>query len=521
MTTPQGFQTIKISEVEPWPGINPRMSFDQDSLQELAESIRADGLLQPIAVAPAGLQKDGVKYWVFAGERRLRAVQFNVAKMNVKPRDKFEDRVTIDAIVHDVDEATAHRLAGVENLDRNDLTAIEEAIWLAREIELTGLTHKGLGETLGRSQAWVANRIRLLDLPKPIQTMIHAGTVAPAMARDTLLRFTKLDKSVRPKLWKAIAKELRRVAKKDSPVLLTALRGAVVHALREAGAIEIREGHQYAAHSNMSFRISDSDFGAFKKEHAGRCVQAVCTSWQGDEAMHTFAVKEWKELTSAATEEARSTRTTGGVSKKKLAKPKLGPAKKAVDYYKLQQEYGFDNVIAFDQIVEPAKIDPASVARTTRHDKEELVYVGPNVRALKGARTRAKTPVRAEVAEKIQSGRMDEGADLTASQVLTGLLEAVFETNFYSTLKGMIEAELGREVDLDRYSIGKAQIAALKIPAKSLKRIAAGIAHVAIGKDHYWDLDGKIDKAVESRVTRDSAKARKAWLAEHAPKGAK
>ena len=426
--------------------------------------------------------------------------------------------ITISA---DVDEATAHRLAGIENLDRADLTAIEEAIWLERELELTGLPHKGLAETLGRSQAWVANRVRLLTLPAPIQKMIHAGVIAPAMARDTLLRFTKLEKADAAKVWKGITAAIKKQAKDESPVTLGNLQGAVYEGVRAAGAVLIAAGHQFDRKSNASFNMSEAALERFKKEHGARCFRSVHSTWNATEADYTLAVDEWQTVCAAALAKTSSRSSTGGVSKKKLEAPKLSPTADPVDVYELQRKYGHENVIAFDEIVDPSKIDPSHVARVTRHGKEELAYVGPNVRALKGARTRAKTPVRAEVAERVQSGRMDAAAALTASQVLTGLLEAVVETNYSSTLKGMIEAELGHEVKLDRYGMGGAQIADLKIPAKSLKRIAAGLAAVAYDKVKYWDLDSEIDDAVEKRVTKGTAKARKTWLTEPAPKGAK
>ncbi|KKL75197.1 hypothetical protein LCGC14_2057290, partial [marine sediment metagenome] len=528
MTTKvQGFQTIKLSEVEPWPYLNPRMSFDQAALQELAESIRADGLLQPIAVAPVPkllkgckmLPSKGVRYWVFAGERRLRAIQLNIAKATVKPRDKFAESVTIDAIVHDVDEATAHRLAGIENLERNDLTAIEEAIWIAREIELTGLTHKGLGETLGRSQAWVANRIRLLDLPKPIQTMIHTGTIAPAMARDTLLRFTKLWKADQSKLWKAIAKKIKAAAKDDSPVLREALEEAAAAAVRAIGAVQIQAGFQREHTSPYrSYSITSGRFDAFKKEHADRCVQVKICGWRGD-VIYTFAATEWKALVDEAVEEQRATRSTGGVSKKKLEKPKLGPTKEPVDLMKLKEQYGLDNVVPFDQIVDPTKIDPASVVHVKTRSYEssdgkegtKLMYVGPNVRALKGARTRVANPLRAGVATKVQSARMDKGADLKVGELLVGLLGLIINTDYSDTLHGMIEAELGREVEWSRYEFNTKKLQALKVPAKSVRRIAAGLARIALSDDRlrWYDLNGDIKKAVEARVTKDRAKARK------------
>ena len=504
-TTTGLMHSVPLAEVLAWPKLNPRKSFAMPALLELADSIRKDGLLQPVSVAPAGLKKGGVLYWLFAGERRLRACALAGLK-------------TIDVIVHDIDEATAHRLAGIENLERNDLTAIEEAIWLARELELTGKSQKELGEELGRSQSWIANRIRLLDLPKPIQTMIHNGTVAPAMARDTLLRFLKLNKADQAKLWKKITAAIKSEAKSESPVQLAALQDAVYQAVRATGAVLIGAGYTYDMKSNASFTVSASVFKAFKDEHGSRCFSAESNHYSAKGAEYTLALEAWAAVCAKALAESSSRSSTGGVPKKQLEDPKLSPTDEPVDEHELRRKYGRDNVIAFDQIVDPSQIDPTHVARTTNHGKEQLVYVGSNVRALKGSRTRAKTPVRAEVAEKVQAGRMDEGAELKTSQVLAGLLEAIVGTNYTSTLQGMIESELGRAIELNRYSVGVAQIADLKIPAKSLKRIAAGIAHVAAGKAHYWDLDGRIERAVETRVSKDSAKARKTWLAKHAPK---
>ncbi len=505
-TKTTGFETVKIAEVMAWPNLNPRTHFGLEALQELGESIRVDGLLEPVLVAPAGLKKGDVKWWLFAGERRLRAS--HLAKLD-----------TIDVIVRDVDEATAHHLAGIENLERDGLTAIEEAVWLARELELTGLNQKGLGETLGRSQAWVANRVRLLSLPKTVQTMIHEGTIAPAMARDTLLRFTKLGKRDAGKVWMCVTAAIKRQAKGESPVQRADLEDAVYQGVRATGAVLVGDGYTYDMKSNASFDVSKAAFKAFKAEHGARCFQAAQSSYSAKDAEYTLALDEWQAVCTAAMAETSSKNSTGGVSKKKLEAPKLSPTAEPVDYHELQKKFGHGNLIPFHEIVDPSKIDPSHVARTTRHGEEVLTYVGPNVRALKGARTRAKTPVRAEVAEAVQAGRMDRGAGLSTSQVLMGLLEAVVETNYSPTLKGMIESELGRAVDLDRYTIGKAQIAPLKIPAKALKRIAAGIAHVAAGKDRHWDLDGKIDKAVEARVTKDTAKARAEWIVEHAVKG--
>lgn len=510
--TTTGLHTVPLASVLAWPNLNPRITFDQARLDELAASIKDDGLLQPVSVAPAGLKKGAVRFWLFAGERRLRAVKIAGLK-------------TIDIIVKDIDEATAHRLAGIENIERNDLTAIEEAIWLARELELTGKSQKELGEDLGRSQAWIANRIRLLTLPKPIQTMIHKGTIAPAMARDTLLRFLKLDKAVQPKLWKAITAEIKRAAKNESPVLLNALEGAVEDAIRESGAAWVRGGYQYRDGDYMnSFTVSEADLKGFKEAHAGQCVQVP---GRHHESLYTFAADEWDAVLIAKQKTAKSSRPTGGVSKKKLENPKLGPTKAPVDRYKLQQEYGHDNVIAFSEIVDVSKIKPTSVVHVKTHraggEGVELMYVGPNVRALKGARTRRATPIRAEEAAKVQSSRMDKGADLKTAQLFVGLLGLIIDTNYSDTLHAMIETELGRAVEWSRYEFNTKKLQELKVPATSVRRIAAGLARIALRDDRrsWYDLNGDIEKAVEKRVTKDSAKARKEWLAEHAPEVSK
>lgn len=514
MTDTSGFQTLNINEVAAWPNLNPRMSFDEAALQELAESIRADGLLQPVAVAPAKLVKGGnMKYWLFAGERRLRAC-------------RLAGLETIDALVRDVDEATAHRLAGIENLDRNDLTAIEEAIWLAREMELTGLAQKGLAETLGRSQSWVANRVRLLELPAPIKTMIHEGTVAPAMARDTLLRFLKLEKKVQPALWKAIAKEIKREAKESSPVLLAALKGATSTALLGAGAQEISAGHHYV--STGEYKITLDQFGAFKEEHAGLCVQTKARYYDR-EATYTFAVDAWRVLVDKAIEGARSTRSTGGVSKKKLEKPKLSPTAKPVTIQALREKFGRDNVTLLAKVVDVSKVDPDHVAPVEVSDWEssgnkagvELAYVGPNVRAMKGARTRRANAVRAEVTAAVQSKRMDDGADLKTAEIIRGLLGLV-SSSYSDTLEQMLEAELGEELPDDfRHGHASEKLVAMKLPAKSIRRIAAGLARLSINDGrHGYYLREDVDKAVERRVTKDTAAERKAWITEHT-KGAK
>ena len=465
-------------------------------------------MLQPIGVK----LNESPPHWVFAGERRFLASEGVLEELPVAVRD--------------IDEETALRLALTENIQRANLSSIEEAWGLQRYLEESKKKQKDVAKELGKTQGWVSNRIRLLELPKPIVTMIHEGMVAPALARDTLLRFLKLDKAVQLKLWKAIAKEVKREAKEASPVLLTALQDAVEAALRTTDAAEIQYGYQYERNSNASFNLSRARFDTFKKDHADRCVQVASSGWRGDEVIYTFAATEWQSLLEEEAKRARSTRSTGGVPKKKLEKPKLGPMEEPIELQKLKEQFGHENVILFSEIVDPSKIDPANVARvkvpsylsSNGKERVELAYVGSNVRAMKGARTRRATPIRAEVEKEVQARRMDKAADLSIGDVLVGLLEVAAATDYSPTLKGLVEAELGREVGEGWTRFGSSkQIKVLKISAKSLRRIAAGLARLAVSKKRYWDLEDEIKGAVEKRVTRDSAKARKAWIAEHAP----
>ena len=152
----------------------PRRRFDDASLAELASSIKAQGIMQPIvvrktaSVGPAGDKHVG--YEIIAGERRFRAAQ--LAGLSEVP-----------AIVKDVDDRTALTLALIENLQRQDLNAIEEAHGLQRLIAEFSFTHEQAAEAVGKSRSAVSNLLRLLDLASPVQDRVIAGTLEMGHAR--------------------------------------------------------------------------------------------------------------------------------------------------------------------------------------------------------------------------------------------------------------------------------------------------------------------------------------------------
>ena len=143
----------------------PRRTFDEDALNELAASIRAVGVIQPIIV-----QQNGERYTIIAGERRYRA-------------SRLAELEEIPAIVRDWDEVKRLEAALIENLQRDDLNPIEEAAGVSRLMEQCGLTQEAAAERLGRSRPAIANLLRLLTLPEPVQAMLRDGTLSAGHAR--------------------------------------------------------------------------------------------------------------------------------------------------------------------------------------------------------------------------------------------------------------------------------------------------------------------------------------------------
>jgi len=147
----------------------PRQVFDGDKLDELAESIRAQGVIQPILVRPAG--KD--RYEIIAGERRWRAAsRAGLAEVPVVLR-RVDDRAVI-------------AMALIENIQREDLNPLEEAQALARLIDEFALTHQQAAEAVGRSRAAVSNLLRLLELPEPIRLLLAEQRLEMGHARALL-----------------------------------------------------------------------------------------------------------------------------------------------------------------------------------------------------------------------------------------------------------------------------------------------------------------------------------------------
>ena len=160
--------TLKISLVDP-KSDQPRKYFDKEALEELAESIRENGLLQPILVREYGAGR----YQIIAGERRFRA-------------SKLAELTEIPAIILDKSDKEVAQIALIENLQREDLNPIEEAMAFKALKDEYDMTQEDLSFKLGKSRSAIANSIRLLDLPEEIVTMVAAKELSAGHARTLL-----------------------------------------------------------------------------------------------------------------------------------------------------------------------------------------------------------------------------------------------------------------------------------------------------------------------------------------------
>ena len=157
-------QDIELSKIKP-NSFQPRRQFSEESIHELASTLDKDGLLQPIVVR----EKEG-NYEIIAGERRLRAA-------------KQLAWTKIPAIVNNMDDSQAASLALIENLQREDLNPIDEAQAYSNLMKLNNLTQTTLAQNIGKSQSYVANKLRLLKLTPKVQSYLASGEISPRHGR--------------------------------------------------------------------------------------------------------------------------------------------------------------------------------------------------------------------------------------------------------------------------------------------------------------------------------------------------
>ena len=159
---------LKLSRLQPGK-YQPRTRMDEGSLFELAESIKAQGIMQPVLVRPIG----GNGYEIIAGERRVRAA-------------KLAGLDEVPVLVKDVPDEAAAAMALIENIQREDLNPLEEAHGIQRLVSEFKLTHEQAAQAVGRSRSAASNLLRLLNLSEPVQQMLMAGDIDMGHARALL-----------------------------------------------------------------------------------------------------------------------------------------------------------------------------------------------------------------------------------------------------------------------------------------------------------------------------------------------
>ena len=167
------YQLLPIHKVEPNPG-QPRQDFDGEELQALADSISVHGIVQPLTVRELA----SGYYQIIAGERRWRAAR--LAGLSEVP-----------AVIIEADDKKTMELALIENLQRQDLNSVEEALGYRSLMEEYGMTQEQTAESVGKSRSAVANALRLLNLPGEVQEMVRTGAISAGHARAVLVLKTE------------------------------------------------------------------------------------------------------------------------------------------------------------------------------------------------------------------------------------------------------------------------------------------------------------------------------------------
>lgn len=248
--------TLPLREIEPDKD-QPRKDFDEQALSELADSIARHGLLQPIAVRAAA----GGAYKIIAGERRWRAAR--LAGLSEVP-----------VVIKDVTDAEAMELALIENLQREDLDPVEEAMGYRQLMERCELTQEQTAQKIGKSRSAIANSLRLLNLPDDVLAFLKEGKLSTGHAKvllglpDAALQSKAAEAVVGQNLnvrqTEALCKKLVKPGKPPKPQpLRPALAGEVEYALREVLGSEVKVDYKNGQGSLTVHFYSDEQLSAF------------------------------------------------------------------------------------------------------------------------------------------------------------------------------------------------------------------------------------------------------------------
>lgn len=248
--------TLPLREIEPDKD-QPRKDFDEQALSELADSIARHGLLQPIAVRATA----GGAYKIIAGERRWRAAR--MAGLSEVP-----------VVIKDVTDAEAMELALIENLQREDLDPVEEAMGYRQLMDRCGLTQEQTAQKIGKSRSAVANSLRLLNLPEDVLAFLKEGRLStghakvllglPEAALQSQAAETVVGQNLNVRQTEALCKKLVKPEKPPKPQpLRPALAGEVEYALQEVLGSEVKVDYKNGRGSLTVHFYSDEQLSAF------------------------------------------------------------------------------------------------------------------------------------------------------------------------------------------------------------------------------------------------------------------
>lgn len=262
----EGVSKLPLAKIQPNPS-QPRKLFDQEALETLADSIRQHGLIQPIAVRRTA----SGYYQIISGERRWRAA-------------RLADLDEVPAVVIDADDRKCVELALIENLQREDLNAMEEAQGYLTLMQDYGMTQELVSKQVGKSRSAVANAIRLLSLPEDLKVLVEEDKLTAGHARAVLSvpneddRYALADKIIADSLSVRQAEELAKklAAKAEEP--------EVVNTAKQADPLEV----DYAA-------IAARELG----DHLGRKVKIVSGKRKGRLELEYYGVDDLNDLLDA------------------------------------------------------------------------------------------------------------------------------------------------------------------------------------------------------------------------------
>jgi ParB family chromosome partitioning protein len=250
LATAEGQRMVTVAELRP-SRFNPRRSFSEDQLKELAASIRERGLVQPIVVRPT--QGEAEPYEIVAGERRWRAAQ--LAHLHQVP-----------VVVRSLSDQEAVEIAIIENVQREDLNAIEEAEGYRLLMNGHGYTQEDLAKVIGKSRSHLANTLRLLKLPEAVQELVRVGEISAGHARALIgrtdaaaLALRIVNKGLNVRQVEALIQDRAARTGRSKRVTKDADTLAVEAELKEALGldVELRAGHGEAGELRLRYTTLD------------------------------------------------------------------------------------------------------------------------------------------------------------------------------------------------------------------------------------------------------------------------